>query len=377
MFQKGILFASFIFLLSACNNDGTQVNDEKEKEKDTEISIETENEKIVPVEKELTLPTNDEEWLSFSEESKWFDTTDFENVEFAKSVVVDFEGDSIPEVVLPYSPKEDLISEHHGYLIGKFNIKNEKWETFQNYELQLGDVLQVEAIGKLALDPTEELLITKETSIEDGSVFRIGIYRISDKEDKVIQSAILPVESHKEVLVDKLKNTLQFQHQGEKFEFKPKGNMWLVSGEYQFYLKNSSSFYDEKFIELIGDHPLRITEITFNDGYEEAKNKVGQPIMEDYLEGGLCASYGDYFFCENDSDNVGTIVAIISNDLTIHDVEKSIGKSYESGVRTDDSNYYWLYDLGDLRLVLSSDKTNPESEIIEMTIVQKPWDEKR
>ena len=376
MFKKGVFFASIIFLLSSCNNDGTQVNDEKEK--DTEIGIETENEKIVPVEKELTLPTNDEEWLSFSEESNWFDTSEFENVEFAKSVVVDFEGDSIPEVVLPYSPKKDLIGEHHGYLIGKFNIKNEKWETFQNNELQLGDVLQVEAVGKLALDPTGELLITKELSGEDGNVFSIGIYRISDKEDEVIQSAILPVESDKKVLVDKLKNTLLFQHQDEKFEFKPKGNMWLVSGEYQFYLRNSSNFYDEKFIELIGDHPLRSTEITFNDGYEEAKNKVGQPIMEDYLEGGLCASYGDYFFCENDSDNVGTIVAVVANNLTIHDVEKSFGKSYESGVsQTDDPNYYWLYDLGDLRLVLSSDKTDPESEITEMIIVQKPWDEKR
>jgi len=93
------------------------------------------------------------------------------------------------------------------------------------------------------------------------------------------------------------------------------------------------------------------------------QKKVGQPIMEDHLEGGLCASYGDYFFCENDSNNVGTIVAVVSNDLTIQDVVKSIGNSYESGVKTDDPSYYLLYDLGDIRLVLSTDKTNPESEI--------------
>lgn len=365
MLKKCFFIILLALSLSACTQDN---GDEKSKRiGKEEVSIESKEGQDSYEEGQIDLPSNDEEWLASSEESKWYEKHIIDDTELADPIVVDFEGDSIPEVVIPYSPIKDFFENHHGYLIGKYDSKSGEWGLLENYQLEIDHYTKVEAVGKLLLDDDKQILVTEELLAGASRMAcRVGIYRFSEDENKLILASnhYADVEQDVKMQVDGVNNLLDITSDGIEYQFQPQGENWLVSNSNRIYLRNSSSIFKEPFIGLIADNEFFETAITFEDGFEDAKVKTGEPLVEDYLEGGYCAFYNNFYFCNDSiSDDIVLISLLVLKDLTIEDFEAVLGQPDEGSLDEMNGVYSWGYDLGTVSLTLSSESEDPNGKI--------------
>ncbi|MER2260904.1 MAG: hypothetical protein ABS934_02740 [Psychrobacillus sp.] len=199
--KKRILgITALTLLLAACSDEETTG-----KEKDQ--TEETKQEEVVEDE-EFSLEVTDEEWLALSNQSKWWEENDLTEPEFGQAVIVQFDEDTIPEVVIPYTQAKE---EPQGLLIGKYNETDEKWAIFQN--VPIDNSLKIEILeDKLTFSNGTEVLVTQES---DDTNKTLATYKYSKEDDEVVATRI-DVDVDQPIEVDPAENTISYFVDGEE-----------------------------------------------------------------------------------------------------------------------------------------------------------------
>lgn len=199
--KKGILgVTALTLLLAACSDEETTV-----KEKDQ--TEENKQEEVVEDE-EFSLEVTDEEWLALSNQSKWWEENDLTEPEFGQAVIVQFDEDTIPEVVIPYTQAKE---EPQGLLIGKYNETDEKWAISQ--DVPIDNSLKIEILeDKLTFSNGTEVLVTQESDDQNKT---LATYKYSNEDEEVIASRI-DVDVDQPIEVDPAENTMSYFVEGEE-----------------------------------------------------------------------------------------------------------------------------------------------------------------
>ena len=199
--KKRILgVTALTLLLAACSDEETTV-----KEKDQ--TEENKQEEVVEDE-EFSLEVTDEEWLALSNQSKWWEENDLTEPEFGQAVIVQFDEDTIPEVVIPYTQAKE---EPQGLLIGKYNEGEEKWAISQN--IPVDNSLKIEILeDKLTFSNGTEVLVTQESDDQNKT---LATYKYSIEDEEVIASR-MDVDVDQPIEVDPAENTISYFVEGEE-----------------------------------------------------------------------------------------------------------------------------------------------------------------
>ena len=200
MKRKILGITALTLLLAACSDEETTG-----KEKDQ--TEESKQEEVVEGE-EFSLEVTDEEWLALSNQSKWWEENDLTEPEFGQAVIVQFDEDTIPEVVIPYSQAKE---EPQGLLIGKYNETDEKWAISQ--DVPIDNSLKIEILkDKLTFSNGTEVLVTQES---DDTNKTLATYKYSKEDDEVIATRI-DVDVDQPIEVDPAENTISYFVDGEE-----------------------------------------------------------------------------------------------------------------------------------------------------------------
>ena len=347
--KKSVFIFSFLLLLAACSGEEAEkpVVEEEQQDKSEEVA---------------TLPQTDEEWIASSKESKWNEKQNLSNVEFAEPVIVNFEGDSIPEAVYPYSSKDS----YNGYLVGKFDQETEAWDLWQNIELE--NSKSVEVLEKLTFEDKSEILLSKELD-EKNAV--LAIYRFSKIDNQIIAAARQNTDADKDIVVDPTNNSISYSLEGKQNELNLVSEKWIVGTDHRIYLKSSSNIFKEEYWVVIGDASIREFQNPLGVNYEEMKKEVGEPKEEISIEGGLCANYEDFIFCkpDNDFEKILNFTSKIPNEVTIEDFKKILGEPDSERLNDHPDNAYkYNYNLGDFFVTFSINSGDPKGNIDEISM---------
>lgn len=200
MKKKVLGVTALTLLLAACADEETKVKEEKQTE-------ENKAEEVVEDE-EFSLEVTDEEWLALSNQSKWWEENDLTEPEFGQAVIVQFDEDTIPEVVIPYTQAKE---EPQGLLIGKYNEDEKKWAISQN--IPIDNSLKIEILeDKLTLSNGTEVLVTQESDDQNKT---LATYKYSNEDEEVIASRI-DVDVDQPIEVDPAENTISYFVEGEE-----------------------------------------------------------------------------------------------------------------------------------------------------------------
>lgn len=200
MLKKVLFLAALSLLLAACSDEETTVK----KDNDVEGS-----EKEVVEDEEFSLEVTDEEWLALSNQSKWWEENELTEPEFGQAVIVQFDEDTIPEVVIPYTQAKE---EPQGLLIGKYNETEEKWAISQNIPIE--NNMKIEILNdKITFNNGSELLITQES---DNKNKTLATYKYSKTDEQVIAEHRIAVDVDQAIEIDTEGNTISYVVNGEE-----------------------------------------------------------------------------------------------------------------------------------------------------------------
>ena len=200
MKKKVLVVTALTLMLAACS-------DNEEAEKAENQADGNEQEEVVEDE-EFSLEVTDEEWLALSNQSSWWEENDLKEPEFGQAAIVQFDEDTIPEVVIPYTQQEGS----QGLLIGKYNENEEKWAISQN--IPIDNKLKIEILkDKLTFSNGAELLITQESDDKNKA---LATYKYSNEEEKVIPLSRIAVDVDQAIEVKPADNTVSYFVDGEE-----------------------------------------------------------------------------------------------------------------------------------------------------------------
>lgn len=152
---------------------------------------------------------------------------------------------------------------------------------------------------------------------------------------------------------------------------------WIEGNGRKVYLKQAPTVYEESFMSIVGEHSLLQEKVDINEGYEEAKVRLGKPEIEAYDLGGLCSQYDNFSFCNNGQDNdIGNISMLIDPTFTIKDIKEILGDPTDSYLMDVGMEYYvHTYELGDQSITYSTENADPNSLIDEILLMPMNWEE--
>lgn len=200
MLKKVLFLAALSLLLAACSDE------EKTVKKDNDVEG---SEKEVVEDEEFSLEVTDEEWLALSNQSKWWEENELTEPEFGQAVIVQFDEDTIPEVVIPYTQAKE---KPQGLLIGKYNETEEKWAISQNIPIE--NNMKIEILNdKITFNNGSELLITQESDDKNKT---LATYKYSKTDEQVIAEHRIAVDVDQAIEIDTEGNTISYVVNGEE-----------------------------------------------------------------------------------------------------------------------------------------------------------------
>jgi hypothetical protein len=313
------------------------------------------------------LPTSKKEWLAFSKKSGWLHQYDQEGKKFGEPIAVDFEGDRIPEIVVPYSPLSEGTNIFAGFVVGKFDKDKKEWTVWQDYQSDVA--IKAYGLGILTFENNREALVLEELTYGATMITgKASVYLLSPKSEQIVCGISLPADVGEEerAQVKVGDNRLMVQFNNKEVEYKTEGNNLLIGKSRKIILRDWTEYIDEEFKQLLNKGKLKGIPVSLGMSYDEAKAYTGKPIEEGYDEGGLCAFYDNYQFC-NDSESEPVILLqydLLGEGIQFKEVEKVLGTPSESLLDGMTGTYVWVYSLSNgMTLIFSSFSSSPDGLI--------------
>jgi hypothetical protein len=340
----------------------TGCSEEKSRETQENESIQT-----VKKDSEELFPTSKKEWLAFSEKSGWLNQYDQEGKKFDEPIAVDFEGDQIPEIVVPYSPVSEGTNIFAGFVVGKFDKSKKKWTVWQDYQSDIA--IKTYGLGTLTFENNREALVLEELSYSATMITgKASVYLLSPESGQIVCGVSLPVDVGEEerAQIKVGANRLMVQFDNREVEYKPEGNNLLISESKKIVLRDWAEYIDEEFKQLLNKGKLKGIPVSLGMSYDKAKVYAGKPVEEGYDEGGICAFYENYQFCNNSESEPVTLLKyyLLEEAIQFKHVEKVLGTPSESLLDEMTETYTWIYSLSNgMTLIFYSSSSSPDGLI--------------
>lgn len=343
--MKKWLFVCCVLLLAACTNEKNVIP-----------------EKIAQGEKEL--PKSEGDWLTFAQNSEWFSQSIAKD-QIIFEEMVDFVGDDEPEYVI--ATKQDL--QHYTLSIVQFI--DGQWQLWYEQTYTNEAITEITNYSTLPFNKDKKLFMYSYKTTDNSSDFNETIiFLAANKEnDRIVKAHTLNIN--------------------QDYQFNKTTNGFEVKNDYYTRtVQIANGFMNEEYVrqafadgelivskdltELFGKS-LNEANITFEDTYDEAQQKAGPPLDEQYIEGSLCSLYEDYYFCLNDSEPQIAFASISVNGVTLEEVENVIGKpltinSYESGMNGSATEFFTQFEYNNRFYSLTLNGSQHTSEISEVHV---------
>lgn len=312
---------------------------------------------------EKELPKSEDEWLTFAQNSEWFAQT-ISKKKIIFEQMVDFQGDHKPEYVV--ATKQDI----HTYTLLIAQFADGQWQQWYEQSYSSEAISELVNYSTLAFNKEKDLFMFSYKTDETSDFNETITFLVANKaNDRLVKAYTLNV-----------KHGYQFSKTSDGFEVK-NGNFTrtvsiangFMSEEYvRQTLADGEPIVSENMTALFGKS-LNDANVTFEDTYYEAQQKAGTPQDEQYIEGGLCSIYDDYYFCLNESEPQIAFATISVNSVTLDDVERIIEKpltinSYESDMNGSTPEYFTQFAYDNRFYTLTLDGSQHTSEISEVHV---------
>lgn len=337
--MKKWLFVCCVLFLAACTNEKNII---------PEKNAQGENE----------LPKSAADWLTFAHNSEWF-AQSISKDQIIFEEMVDFEGDNEPEYVV--ATKQDY--QHYTLSIVQFVAG--QWQQWYEQTYTNEAISELTNYSTLTFNQNKNLFMYSYKTDGTSDFSETIIFLIANKtNDRIVKA-----------------HTLNIKH-GEQFS-KTMDGFELRNDYYTRTVNIANGFMNEEYVrqafadgELIVSNDLTVlfgkslndAHITFEDTYEEAQQKAGPPLDEQYIEGSLCSLYEDYYFCLNQGEPQIAFASISVNGVTLEEVENIIGRpltihSYESGMNDNATEFFTQFEYNNRFYSLTLDGPQHTSKI--------------
>ncbi|MEO4054503.1 hypothetical protein [Solibacillus sp. CAU 1738] len=335
------LFVFSALLLAACTDENV-VNSEKEAQEDK------------------LLPQSEDEWLTFAQNSNWFEQT-IQNQQIVFEEMVDFQGDDEPEYIVATEQDAQNVT----LTIAQFN--DGQWQKWYEQTYTSETFSELTSYGTLAFNNEKDLLVISHKTAEALEVNEtITFFVTNAASDRIVKGYTLNIKND-----DLFSLTADgfIVNDGNYTRTVKIDNGFIVEDYYRQAFADGEPIVSDDLAHLFGKS-LNDTKITFEHTYYEAQQKAGTPEQEDYVEGSLCSLYKDYFFCLNDNAPQIAFATIFVNGVTLQEVEDIIGQpltieSYESDMNGSPTEYFTQFAYNNRFYSLTLDGSLHTSEIVE------------
>lgn len=275
--------------------------------------------------------------------------------------VVDFEGDSIPEIIIT-TKNEDV---KQATLVILKQEQNDWKETLrETFESNLYIELKV---GALSYENSTKQALTIEMieALANTMGSTVKIYDLNEEKQTIELTYDLMIG--KNTMIKSAKETYTYEIEEnkdfEQYTFKD-GVLFAPSG------KRVDAIINEKLAQLTGT-TINNYGVVEQDGYSTAKEKITEPIIEEsYYLGGLCAFYNDFFICNSGIDGdeqISTVAITPKKSVTVEEIEKALaipftieeyedymegGIAYSTELQLEDGTYNFNFSDGSDQAIL-------------------------
>ncbi|MGN7408102.1 hypothetical protein [Sporosarcina sp. SAFN-010] len=358
MMRKFFIGCMVLFVLVGCQNE------------DSTITTKLPNKSV---EKVVNLPKNDNEWIDFSKKSSWAANTLEETVVTMDRIAVDFQGDGLPEIIVPYVTSLEESNRISGFILGRYDEEQDEWVMEQNHKQ--ADVnlqyLAYEGVGKLTKVDGKELLVMREETAGAGSVSnQVYLYEQTTEGENLEDLAKISADQVPDITIENNQLSLAIRQVPYTYNFE--GTEWLVSGERKEYLRGSENFYKEILMKLIPQHSFMNSHVKIGDDYEKTKNQLDDSDFEVLEDLFICSWYDEYKLCKYSQDTfIHSIDLQLDGSFSIKKVEDVLGEPHYKLLSSYETFWSYYYEIDNLSVEFATENTDLSSPIMWLKISQK------